>query len=72
MKSVRNTIYLSIMIPDINRAQLRMLPEHIAQHYCGDKDTRRLLDANVDYQITVFDAQQKKLESFHISEEQCT
>lgn len=49
-----------------------MLPEHIAQHYCGDKDTRRLLDANVDYQITVFDAQQKKLESFHISEEQCT
>ncbi|MGR5299120.1 type II secretion system pilot lipoprotein GspS-beta [Vibrio mediterranei] len=68
VKSVRNTIYLSLMMPDINQAQLT---NRITQHYCQDKETRRLLEANVDYQITVFDAQPKKLDSFHISEEQC-
>jgi uncharacterized protein YcsI (UPF0317 family) len=68
VKSIRSTIYLSLMMPNINQAQLA---NRITQRYCQDRETRRLLDTNVDYQITVFDAQQKKLDSFHISEGQC-
>jgi hypothetical protein len=68
VKSIGSTVYLSLMVPNINQAQLA---NRITQRYCQDRETRRLLDTNVDYQITVFDAQQNKLDSFHISEEQC-
>ncbi|WP_199483247.1 type II secretion system pilot lipoprotein GspS-beta [Vibrio owensii] len=66
-----DTIQLTVQMPTLTESQAKTLPTSIAQAYCTQSDTLRLLNSGVRYHLSVLNQQLVPLTSFYVDSSQC-
>ncbi len=65
------TVNMTLQILTLTARQGEALPTFITETYCAERETRRLMEAGVNYHIAVFDGQPKVVSRFDVDVEQC-